>query len=133
MMMQDDIFYRDEFVIGAVNSKFFTSNPGHVIIFPTSHFEHLYDLPEDISAHIMKTSQKVAIALKETRKADGIMIIQNNEPASGQHAFHYHMHIIPRFDNDNFGQRQGEVIVADPEDRKPFSAALKEYFSRIDS
>ncbi|MBP9797658.1 HIT family protein [Candidatus Woesebacteria bacterium] len=133
MMMQDDIFYRDELVIAAVNSKFYTSNPGHIIIFPASHFEHLYDLPEQISTHIMKLSQKVALALKETRKADGVMIVQNNEPASGQHAFHYHMHIIPRFDNDNFSQNQSDVKVADPEDRKPFSAALKEYFSRIDS
>ena len=129
MMMQDDIFYRDEHVVAAVNSKFFLSNPGHLIIFPVNHFENLFDLPENVSAHIMKVSQKVALALKDTRKSDGIMIVQNNEPASGQHAFHYHMHIIPRFENDNYGKRQTEVKVADPSERKPYSAALKKYFS----
>jgi len=58
------------------------------------------------------------------------MIQQNNEPASGQHAFHYHMHIFPRFENDHFSENQSNVRVSDPEERKPFSSDMKKYFRK---
>lgn len=32
---------------------------------------------------------------------DGVTFLQNNEPASNQHAFHYHLHVLPRYTNDN--------------------------------
>lgn len=59
------------------------------------------------------------------------MIQQNNEPASGQHAFHYPMYVFPRFNNDHFRESQSDVRVATPEERKPFSSAMKEYFSKL--
>ena len=128
MMKQDDIFYRDDLVMAVINSKFVGNNPGHVIVVPLKHYENLYELPEKEANQIMKVSKEVALAMKEARKSDGVMIQQNNEPASGQHAFHYHMHIFPRFNDDHFLENQSNVKVADPKEREPFSSAMKEYF-----
>jgi histidine triad (HIT) family protein len=73
----------------------------------------------------------MALALKAVRKCDAIWIVQNNEPASGQHAFHYHMHVFPRWDNDNLRELdiQGNVRVSDPAERTPYAEALKAYLA----
>lgn len=127
MIKQDDIIYKDEVVMGIINSKFVANNPGHAIIVPLIHYEHIYDLPEKETQHIMLVAKKIAIAMKKIRNCDGIMILQNNEPASGQHAFHYHLHIFPRFINDHFTENVSKVRVSQPEERKPYSSAMKAY------
>ena len=131
MAKQADIVYRDEHALAYVNSKFIRSNPGHVIVVPTVHFENLYDLPSEYAHAVMDASRKIALALKAVRKCDGIWVEQNNEPASGQHAFHYHMHVVPRFEGDNLKETlaRGETYVADPADRLPYAQRLQAYFA----
>lgn len=130
MMRQDDIFYRDNLVLAVVNSKFIDSNPGHIIIVPLKHYENIYDLPEIEAERIIKVAKIIAIALKKVRKCDGVMLLQNNEPASGQHAFHFHLHLFPRFDNDFLHKNMDNARVSTPEERKQYSLALREYFKK---
>lgn len=129
MARQADIVYRDDLTLVYINSKFIGNNPGHVIVVPTAHFENLYDLPTAYAQAIMETSQKMALALKAVRACDGVWIEQNNEPASGQHAFHYHMHVVPRFEGDDLRAElaAGNVWVADPSERLPYADALRKY------
>ena len=75
-------------------------NTGHTLIVPKKHFENIYDLPEEISAHIMKIAKKISIALKNLG-LDGINIIVNNGAAAGQIVPHFHTHVIPRLNGDN--------------------------------
>jgi histidine triad (HIT) family protein len=133
MAKQADIVYRDEFVLVFVNSKFIKNNPGHVIVVPTAHFENIYEVRKEYLHRIIEVSKVMALALKKVRTCDGIWIEQNNEPASGQHAFHYYMHIVPRFDNDELKQQlaQEEVYVADPADRVSYAEALRGYLDSI--
>jgi len=131
MMKQDDIFYRDQLVVAAINSKFIDNNPGHVIVFPVKHYEHIYDLPDNIGNQINKVAKQIALAMKKTRDCDGVMILQNNEPASGQHAFHYHMHVFPRLENDQILQHMNQARVSSPAERISFSEKMKRYFSTI--
>lgn len=126
MIKQADIIYRDEFVIAFIGSKFIMSNPAHIIVVPIKHYENIYDLPDRIAARITKVSRLLSLALKSARRCDGITIQQNNEPAGGQHAYHYHMHIIPRFLDDEYGKNKS-VIVSDPKDRLPYADALRKY------
>ena len=133
MAKQADIVYHDEYALVYVNSKFVGNNPGHVIIVPTAHFENLYELPLEYAHRIMDVAQEIALALKIVRKCDGVWIEQNNEPASGQHAFHYHMHVIPRFENDELKKElaNGNVRVADPTERVPYAEDLRAYLAGL--
>ena len=126
MMKQADIFYKDDLVIAAINSKFMETNPGHVIIFPVKHYENIYDLPDEVSARVAKVARIVAIAMKEVRKCDGVTTQQNNEPASGQHAFHYHFHIFPRWTGDKL-YSGSSVKVSDPSERIQYANDLRGY------
>lgn len=78
------------------------------MVVPNSHYENIYELPEEIGHHIFDTAKKIAIAMKKAYNTDGITTRQNNEPAGDQHAFHYHLHIFPRYTDDGFDQAQGK-------------------------
>lgn len=129
-IVKEDIFYKDDLVIGFISSKAIKGNEGHAIISPLDHHENIYDLPEEVGHRIFDVSKKIAIALKEIRKCDGISVGQYNEPAGGQHAFHYHFHLFPRFEGDNFNEELWKAERSAPESRKEYAGALKGYFQR---
>lgn len=120
-----DIVYIDEFVTAFINSFWIKNNPGHVIVVPNDHYENLYDLPSNLALHIFNISKKVAIAMKKAYKCDGITTLQNNEPAGGQHAFHYHLHIFPRYEGDELHKYMGDKQLADPAKRKEYADKIR--------
>jgi histidine triad (HIT) family protein len=77
-------------------------NQGHMLVVPTRHVAHLYDLPDDLAGPLMTTLARVAAAVKTAFGADGVSVRQNNEHHGGQDVFHVHFHVIPRFEDDGF-------------------------------
>lgn len=125
LIRQSDIVYKDELVTAFISSFFIGNNPGHVIIVPNIHYENIYDLPVLYSARIADVAQKMAIAVKKAYSADGITTLQNNEPAGGQHAFHYHFHIFPRYENDQLHKNMMYKKSTTQEERKPYAEKIK--------
>lgn len=78
----------------------FALNAGHALVVPRQHIPNLYELPETLAGPILSTAAKVARAARRAFAADGITLRQNNEAASDQHLFHFHLHVIPRFAGD---------------------------------
>ena len=76
---------------------------GHVLIIPKEHYANAFEMPEDLIADAYKLAKKIATALKEITGCDGINILQNNGEVAGQTVFHFHIHIIPRYE-------KGEMI-----------------------
>lgn len=74
---------------------------GHAIIIPKTHAANLFELPEEYAAKIMGVAQKCGKALMDTFECDGLNVLQNNGEAAGQTVFHLHVHLIPRFKNDD--------------------------------
>ena len=72
----------------------------HSLILPKEHYANLYEIPEDLAADAAKLAKKLAIRMTEKLGADGFNIIQNNNEAAGQTVPHYHVHLIPRYQND---------------------------------
>ena len=71
---------------------------GHVLVVPKQPARNMLDMPPDALAAVMPRVQKVGAAVKKAFAADGLTLIQFNEPASGQTVFHLHFHLIPRFE-----------------------------------
>ena len=71
---------------------------GHALILPKDHYSNLYELPEEVAAEALKLAKKVALKMKERLHCDGVNLVQNNEEAAGQTVFHFHMHVIPRYE-----------------------------------
>lgn len=78
------------------------NNPGHTLVIPKKHARDIFDVEEASLAAVMRTAQKVAIALKECGLAEGVNIIINNGSIAEQVVFHLHVHVIPRLSSDTF-------------------------------
>ena len=69
---------------------------GHALVIPRHPAENLFDLPAEHLEATIRTTQRVARAVKKAFEAPGIMIAQLNGPAAGQSVFHVHFHVVPR-------------------------------------
>ena len=78
---------------------------GHALILPKAHYADLYELPEELAGEAMKLAKKMAAKMTEKLKCEGFNLIQNNGDMAGQTVFHFHMHMIPRYQAD--GQKIG--------------------------
>ena len=76
---------------------------GHALILPKSHYANLFEIPEDLAAKAFLVAQKMAKKMVPALKADGLNVVQNNGEVAGQTVFHFHMHLIPRYENDQVG------------------------------
>ena len=73
---------------------------GHTLVIPKKHSKNIFELDEN-SLDIMSAVKKVALILKKTFNPIGINIVSNNERPL-QSVEHFHIHLIPRYENDNF-------------------------------
>lgn len=125
LIKQTDIIYKNKLITVFINSFFIEGNEGHVIIVPNKHIENIYDVPNEYASTTLETAQKMAIVLKKAYNCDGITLLQNNEPAGNQHAFHFHLHVFPRYKNDNLFQNMMNKKTTTPEERLLFIEKLK--------
>ena len=78
---------------------------GHALILPKEHYANLYELPEDTAGEAMKLAKKMAAKMTERLACEGFNLVQNNGEIAGQTVFHFHIHMIPRYQAD--GQKIG--------------------------
>jgi histidine triad (HIT) family protein len=69
---------------------------GHVLVVPKEPAENILDLSPDGASALIRTTQKIARAVKKGLEAPGIMLAQLNGAGAGQSVFHVHFHVIPR-------------------------------------
>ncbi len=80
---------------------------GHALILPKEHAANLYELPEEMAAKVLPVAKKVAEQMKNKLQCVGLNLVQNNGEAAGQTVAHFHLHMLPRYEND--GQKIGWV------------------------
>ncbi len=76
---------------------------GHALLLPKEHYQDLFALDDETASKVLVTAKKVAGKIKKAMDADGFNLVQNNGEAAGQTVFHFHMHMIPRYKDDNAG------------------------------
>lgn len=91
--------YEDEHVFAFMDISPVTK--GHTLIIPKKHAENVYELDEEIAGHLFSVVPKIANALNETFHPQGLNLLQNNGSFAGQSVFHFHLHLIPRYDNND--------------------------------
>lgn len=78
---------------------------GHVLILPKNHFDDLYSLGEEESKALIPLAKNLATKMKKSLNCDGLNMVQNNGAAANQTVMHFHLHLIPRYENDNNKER----------------------------
>ena len=71
---------------------------GHALILPKEHFKDVCELDEKTAARVLLLGAKIGTAMKKSLGCAGFNLVQNNGAAAGQTVFHFHVHIIPRYE-----------------------------------
>ncbi len=80
---------------------------GHALILPKEHFSDIHEIDSEILGKAAKLAQKIISHETKVLGCDGYNIVQNNGETAGQTVFHFHMHLIPRYkEDDNTGVLQ---------------------------
>lgn len=95
--------YEDENVFAFLDTSQVT--PGHTLLIPKKHVRNIYDYDEDLARDVFAAVPKVARALRDfDPKVKGLNILMNNEEVASQTVFHSHIHLLPRYtEDDDFG------------------------------
>jgi len=96
---------------------------GHALVISKHEYPDLFSIPPAALAAVMHTTQQVALALRSIVQPDGINVIQNNGAAAGQTVFHFHVHLIPRWEGDN-AVRLWQPHTADQDDLRALAERL---------
>ena len=101
-------------------------NDGHTLVIPKNHYETIYDIPDDEIAYVYKVVKRVASAIRDGVKPDGISVTQHNGRAAMQRVFHLHVHVIPRYEGQRF-PRPDELSLADRERLEEVAKKIRKF------
>ena len=73
---------------------------GHTLVIPKQHAPDLFGITPESASAVTRGTQRVAQIMRSVLQPDGINVLQNNGGAAGQVVFHYHVHVIPRWEGD---------------------------------
>ncbi|HKL47673.1 MAG TPA: HIT family protein [Candidatus Izemoplasmatales bacterium] len=90
--------YEDKHIVAFLDISQLTK--GHTLVLPKNHVKNIYELDEETASRIFKAVPKIARALKRQFNPIGMNII-NNADKPLQSVFHFHIHFIPRYENDD--------------------------------
>jgi len=90
--------YEDEHTLAFLNIM--AGNPGHTLVIAKPHRENIYTLEDELAEAVIRTSTRVARAVRQAAGCEGVTLFQANEVAGGQTVFHFHIHVLPRYTND---------------------------------
>ena len=99
------------------------STEGHTLVIPKEPAETVFDLSPEAAAATMKTTQKVAKAVRAAFDCPGVMLIQLNGAAAGQSVPHLHFHILPRQTGLNLTLHGRQMV--DPRTLEPIAARIR--------
>jgi histidine triad (HIT) family protein len=98
-------------------------NPGHVLVAVKQHAENLYALDDTQATAVQRAAVRVARAIRDAFAPQGLSVYQANGKAAGQTVFHYHVHLVPRYEGD--GMALSWPVKNPPRDK------LEDYAARI--
>lgn len=75
------------------------ASKGHALILPKEHYKDVSELDSEVAAKVLPLAGRVGMAMRKSLHCAGFNLVQNNGEAAGQTVFHFHVHIIPRYED----------------------------------
>ena len=99
---------------------------GHALILPKEHYANIYEIDPVILGKVAQLAQKVICHVSPILKCDGYNLLQNNGVVAGQTVFHFHLHLIPRYeDADNTNVLVTNHVELSEDEMKELTASMK--------
>lgn len=107
-VFQTNVLYEDDDFTVFMDAS--PATKGHCLIVPKQHFKDISEMDDELLQKVMPLAKKMYATLKDKLHCEGFNVVQNNEVVAGQTVFHFHVHLIPRYsdDNQNINWKPGE-------------------------
>ena len=122
------VYDNDQFLV--LMDKYPISH-GHTLVIPKKHYDNLLIMPSDEVGKLYSLVSIIAKAVVSAVSADGFNVGQNNGKSANQIIPHVHVHIIPRFNNDNANGRWPTRYIAKEEELCDFSKRIKDQLDSL--
>ncbi|AEM68643.1 histidine triad (HIT) protein [Mycoplasma putrefaciens] len=112
--------YEDDYVFAFLDVL--PASKGHTLIVPKKHFDNFSSCDQDYLKHVAIAKNKIAKLIKEKLEPQGLNYLSNENVIAGQSVFHYHEHIIPKYQKD-------DGLILNPPKTNQFD--LEEIFNKL--
>ncbi len=96
--MPSEIVQEDEHTVAFMDIHPWTR--GHALVVPRRHSRNLYEIDDQDLARTASAARRLAQRLRDRLGCDGVNVLNSSEPAAWQTVFHFHLHVIPRYEDD---------------------------------
>ena len=93
-----EIVQEDEHAVAFMDINPWTR--GHALVIPRAHSRNLYEIGDEDLARTLAAAKRLAARMRDALGCDGINVLNSTEPAAWQTVFHFHVHVIPRYEDD---------------------------------
>ncbi len=120
--MPGEVVQEDEHTVAFMDIQPWTR--GHAVVIPRRHVKNLYEIEDEELARVNTAGRRLALKMRDNLGADGINLLNSTEPAAWQTIFHFHLHVIPRYEDDplQLPTQPGKV---EPEDMARVAAEIR--------
>ncbi|HEP7363587.1 TPA: HIT family protein [Streptococcus pyogenes] len=91
--------YEDDQVLAFLDIS--QTTKGHTLVIPKQHVRNLLEMTAETASHLFARIPKIARAIQSATGATAMNIINNNEALAGQTVFHAHVHLVPRYNEED--------------------------------
>ena len=107
--------------------SFMDINPwtrGHALVIPRRHTPNLYEIGDEDLGLVMAAAKRLAQRMRDGLGCDGINLLNSTNAAAWQTVFHFHVHVIPRYEGDPL-QLPGKPLDVDEDDLREVAGELR--------
>lgn len=91
--------YEDENILAILDIS--QATKGHTLVIPKKHFDNITEVDKSTLSKLISVSQDLAKQITDRLNAKGFNLLVNTNEAAGQTVKHMHLHILPRYEDDN--------------------------------
>lgn len=94
------IVYEDDRAVAFMDIQ--PMSPGHLLVVSREHYENLFDTPDELVAHCLRVAKRLAPGIRQATGAEAVNLFSANGRAGGQDVLHFHLHLIPVKEGEEF-------------------------------
>jgi histidine triad (HIT) family protein len=96
--MESEVVAEDEHTVSFMDINPWTR--GHALVIPRRHSRNLYEIVDEDLDRTVEGAKRLALMMRDRLGCDGVNLLNSCEPAAWQTVFHFHVHVIPRYEDD---------------------------------
>ncbi len=97
---------------------------GHALVIPKQHAPNVYEISDESLGRTMSAAKRLAQRLRDRLGAEGVNLLNSTEPAAWQTVFHFHVHVIPRYEDDPL-RLPGQPMETEPGELAEIAAQVR--------